>query len=73
MEPYDRAEHPTKHHRHKVIPERTTGLHGWRAGVVQRRRMRKSRVRVTWRTCRRCGSYGYQAGKSGLYDGCRSL
>jgi len=73
MEPNDHAEHPAQHHRRKAIPKRTTGLRGWWAEVLKRRRMRKGRVRVTWRTCRRCGSYGYQTGKSGLCDGCRSL
>jgi hypothetical protein len=58
----------------------TMGLRRWWAGMVARRaeraalrRARRGRVRVTWRTCRRCGSYGYQTGKSGLCAGCRSL
>jgi hypothetical protein len=49
------------------------GLRRWWAALVERRRVRRGRVRVTWRTCRRCGSYGYQTGKSGLCEGCRSL
>ena len=49
------------------------GLRSWWAGVLERRRVRKGRARETWRTCRRCGSYSYQTGKSGLCGGCQSL
>jgi hypothetical protein len=49
------------------------GLVARRAGRAELRRMRRNRVRVTWRTCRRCGSYSYQTGKSGLCGGCLSL
>ncbi len=45
----------------------------WSA-LVTRRWARPSRVRVTWRTCRRCGSYSFQsAGSDRLCGGCLSL
>jgi hypothetical protein len=43
------------------------------AGVIEWWRIRRGRVRGTWRTCRRCGSYSYQTGKSGLCGGRLSL
>jgi hypothetical protein len=50
------------------------GLRRWWAELIKRRRVRRSRVHVTWRTCRRCGSYSYQSsGSDGLCGGCRSL
>jgi hypothetical protein len=49
------------------------GLRSWWAGAVERRRVRRYRVRGTWRTCRRCGSRSYQTGKSGLCGGCLIL
>jgi hypothetical protein len=50
------------------------GLRSWWAGVVERCRVRRCRrVRGTWRVCRRCGSYSYQTGKSGLCGGCLIL
>jgi hypothetical protein len=49
------------------------GLRSWWAGMTKQRRVHKGRARGTWRSCRRCGSYSYQTGKSGLCDGCVSL
>ena len=44
------------------------------AALVTRRWARPSRVRGTWRTCRRCGSYSFQsAGSDRLCGGCLSL
>jgi ribosomal protein S27AE len=50
------------------------GLRRWWAEVVERRRVRRGRVRVTWQTCRRCGSYSFQpAGSDRLCGSCLSL
>jgi hypothetical protein len=44
------------------------------AVLVPRRWTRPRRARVTWRTCRRCGSYSFQSADSDrLCGGCRSL
>jgi ribosomal protein S27AE len=44
------------------------------AALLARRRTRPGRVRVTWRICRRCGSYSFQsAGSDRLCGGCLSL
>jgi hypothetical protein len=44
------------------------------AALVERRRVRRGRVRVTWQTCRRCGSYSFQpAGSDQLCGSCLSL
>jgi hypothetical protein len=44
------------------------------AALVTRCRARPGRVRVTWRTCRRCGSYSFQrTGSDRLCGGCLSL
>jgi hypothetical protein len=44
------------------------GLRSWWAELVERLAHR-GRVRGTWRTRRRCGSYSYQTSKSGLRSG----
>ena len=50
------------------------GLRRRWAAWVARRRARRSRVRLTWQTCRRCGNYSPQPAKSDrLCGSCRSL
>jgi hypothetical protein len=46
------------------------GLRTWWAARVERKRILRSRVRVTWRNCRRCRRYGFQMGTSGLCERC---
>jgi len=46
------------------------GLGSWWVEWVERRRVRRGRVRGTWRRCQRCGSYSYQTDNSGLCGGC---
>jgi hypothetical protein len=49
-------------------------LSRWWAAMAARRRARRSRVRLTWQTCRRCGSYSLlPASSDQLCGGCRSL
>ena len=44
------------------------------AVLVARRRARRWRVRLTWQTCRRCGSCSFQPSVSDrLRGGCLSL
>lgn len=44
------------------------------AALLARRRAFPGRVRVTWQTCRRCGSYSFQpVGSDRLCGGCLSL
>ena len=44
------------------------------AAWVARRRVRRGRVRVTWQTCRRCGSHSFQPASSDqLCGSCLSL
>jgi hypothetical protein len=44
------------------------------AALIARRRARRRRVRMTWQTCRRCGSYSLlPIGLDPICGGCRSL
>ncbi len=46
----------------------------WWVALVTRRRARRWRVRLTWQTCRRCGSYAFlPAGLTPVCGSCRSL
>jgi hypothetical protein len=46
----------------------------WWVGLTERRRARCWRVRLTWQTCRRCGSYAFMpAGFRSICGSCRSL
>ncbi len=45
-----------------------------RVQTLSRKGLRLRRVRLTWQTCRRCGSYSFLPTSSGrLCGGCRSL
>lgn len=45
-----------------------------KAQKLMRQRVRTRRVRLTWQTCRRCGSYSFETtGSDRLCGGCRSL
>jgi hypothetical protein len=50
---------------------------GWSdrwVALMARRRARKQRVRLTWQTCRRCGSYSLlRVGLEPICCSCRSL
>jgi uncharacterized OB-fold protein len=44
------------------------------AEMVARRRARRRRVRLTWQTCRRCGSHAFfPVGIKPICGSCRSL
>lgn len=46
----------------------------WWAALVARRRARRWRVRLTFQTCRRCGSYAWlPVGLDPICGNCRSL
>jgi hypothetical protein len=56
------------------------GMGGYWAALVDtaqkllRRGVRRQRVRLTWQTCRRCGSYSFVPTGSGpLWGSCSSL
>jgi uncharacterized OB-fold protein len=50
------------------------GWQRWWSAHIERRRARRWRVRLTWQTCRSCGSYAFlPAGIHPICGSCRSL